>query len=347
MAQSGPAAGIPIIVYSVTPLHVGSGRSLGAVDLPIQRDPYNYPVVYSSSFKGALKSHCAKRRGLPLGERGRMDCSRAPECCCLFGPEVDDESGSGLLDVSDLVPLFIPVPSLTHGYIYATSTYLLDRAADLLEFAGEGDLLNFIKGINIKGNKNGGPAQAQGAAPRQGGEADAAGVERPLLPLASGNAQSSGNVLSLFKGAGKLSEKLEEGIVVFGDDEGAEILERAYIRVTRNRIDLKNKTVATGALWTEEYLPQGTVLLGVLMPSVPKRNPYCSSNKKDEKGGSSGNNKEEVCDYNCFKEIFNKYLSETVGGQREADGWVAFYVVMGGKETVGKGFVKVKVKAPR
>jgi CRISPR-associated protein Cmr4 len=325
MVQSSQTKGIPIIVYAVTPLHIGSGRSLGAVDLPIQRDPYNYPVVYSSSFKGALKSHCAKCYGLPTDEKsGRIDCSKAPECCCLFGPEIGNETGNGLLDISDLVPLLIPMPSLTHGYIYATSTYLLSKAIDMLEFVNEDNIYQLLK--NLK-SSTGSSVMS-----------DVAGIEKPLInPSQSPNLQ----IFSVFGDMGELAKKLTSGVVVFNDNEGAEILERAYIRVTRNRIDLNNKTAQTHALWTEEYLPQGTILFGVLISSVPRKNIYCisSKNEKHDKDEAA-----KICDYDCFKGVFDRYLnkiSNTNGNNQE---WKTFYMVMGGKETVGKGLVKINVK---
>lgn len=46
-----------LYLYVETPLHAGSGTSLGIVDLPIQRERVtHYPIVQSSSIKGKLRA---------------------------------------------------------------------------------------------------------------------------------------------------------------------------------------------------------------------------------------------------------------------------------------------------
>ncbi|MGC9113174.1 type III-B CRISPR module RAMP protein Cmr4 [Acidilobus sp.] len=315
MSSSGTPKALPLLVYAVTPLHVGAGRSLGAVDLPIQRDPYNYPIVISSSFKGALKSHCIRTYGLDIDEKsGRAKCQDAsnPVCCCLFGPEVGDESGSSILDITDLIPTFVPLPSLTHGFIYATSTYLLDKASDVLSLTGDQELLGLISSIRSSRPTS--------------DVADAAGVTRLLIRLP----QNVSPALKVIKSLGSLARKIDEGIIVFSDDEGAEILERAYIRVTRNRINIAIKTVAEHALWTEEYLPQGTIFMATLIPSTPKRNKYCG---------------DEICKSDCFNGKLKDFLDKVSQGSVDAN-WRLFHVMLGGKETVGKGLAKVAIKGP-
>ncbi|MFP3157935.1 MAG: RAMP superfamily CRISPR-associated protein, partial [Caldivirga sp.] len=45
-----------ILLESLTPLHPGSGRGSAYVDLPVQRDEFDFPTIWSSSLKGALRS---------------------------------------------------------------------------------------------------------------------------------------------------------------------------------------------------------------------------------------------------------------------------------------------------
>ena len=48
----------PLFFRTETPMHVGSGSDLGHIDLPIQREKHtDYPMVQSSSLKGALREH--------------------------------------------------------------------------------------------------------------------------------------------------------------------------------------------------------------------------------------------------------------------------------------------------
>ena len=54
-----------LCLYAVTPCHAGSGASVGVVDLPIQREAHtDWPCVYGSAVKGALRAH-AEQRSLP------------------------------------------------------------------------------------------------------------------------------------------------------------------------------------------------------------------------------------------------------------------------------------------
>ena len=46
-----------LFIYVDTPLHAGSGRGLGAIDLPIQRErTTQYPMIQASSLKGKLRA---------------------------------------------------------------------------------------------------------------------------------------------------------------------------------------------------------------------------------------------------------------------------------------------------
>ena len=291
------------MVYAVTSLHVGVGRSGGVVDLPIQRDPMGFPVVFSSSFKGALKQFCALRLGAAIDDNsGRINCSddRSRVCCCLLGGEGDATEAASLLGLSDLYPLAIPVPSLDRGYIYLTSKYLIETVTDLFQAVGYDDGVGWLKSL-LDGVKN--PA----------GEATV-GIDLrvPLVkPVQSG-------FLSTLVGLGLMAGKLVEGVAVEVDDTRAVIeIERGVIKYTRNKIDYRTGTVAQGALWTEEYLPHGTILAGVAFFNVPRRNKYCGDG---------------VCDEGCAMKVFNAFMSDN-----------EFYMNVGGKETIGRGIVKVRL----
>ncbi len=113
-----------LLMTPVTPLHPGVGRAPGAVDLPVQRDPIGYPMVYGSSLKGALRAQCRRRGGIPCNE--------------VFGGEPGEEGKPGKVLVPDLVLFAAPVPSYDHGYIYVTTPYLLRRTLALLEVSIDG-----------------------------------------------------------------------------------------------------------------------------------------------------------------------------------------------------------------
>jgi len=111
---------------------------------------------------------------------------------------------------------------------------------------------------------------------------------------------------SPIKNLGNLIKDLKE-VHVFSNDIGLQVIESSLIRITRNVLDDKNKTSQN--LWIEEYLPQGTVFIG---------------------GAIDANRTNEICkNINVESEFSNKFND--------------IAIFLGGKETIGKGLVRIKV----
>ena len=93
-----------------TPIHPGSGRGMGVVDLPVAREAAtDYPVLVGSSLKGALRS--------------KMETAKTDDANARFG--APDRAGDLL--VSDARLLLLPVRSLTGSYRWATCPHLVER----------------------------------------------------------------------------------------------------------------------------------------------------------------------------------------------------------------------------
>ena len=109
-----------LFIYVETPLHAGTGRGLGAVDLPIQRERITgYPIVQASSLKGCLRAEASRRigRGITEGELG-----------AIFGPETESTSDhAGALSTGDGSILLFPVRSLAGVFAWTTSRDALAR----------------------------------------------------------------------------------------------------------------------------------------------------------------------------------------------------------------------------
>ena len=113
-----------LFLHVETPLHAGSGRGLGGVDLPIQRDRVtNYPIVQSSSLKGRLRAFLRDEK------YGGND--NHPELLAIFGAaeneEGDRRSYAGAVSVGDAHLLLFPVRSLTGVFAWVTSWDVLAR----------------------------------------------------------------------------------------------------------------------------------------------------------------------------------------------------------------------------
>ncbi|MDJ0270642.1 MAG: type III-B CRISPR module RAMP protein Cmr4 [Aigarchaeota archaeon] len=112
-----------VLLKSLTNLHPGVGRAGGIVDLPVQKDNLGFPIIYSSSLKGVLKSAL-----------WQFDRNAA---ITLFGPDLEDEEKfTSAVAILDAFTLVFPVRSLEGVYAYVTSPLLLNRFNELLNMIG-------------------------------------------------------------------------------------------------------------------------------------------------------------------------------------------------------------------
>lgn len=302
-------AGIPLLGVAVTHLHPGAGRSPGIVDLPVMRDSLGYPMVPASSVKGALKTRCGRLTGAISG--GKIDCKgNGRLCCCLFGGEVGaGPEGAGAISVLDLVPLAFPVPSIDRGYLYVAPKSLAARAAALMEAVGARDYAQLFKSL----------AEAPGVVAHVSYEGE---VYLFTSPVKASKLDLGSHCNSLKTLASKLGEihplagSISERLLVLDDELAGHIVDRALLRVTRVRLNRERKTVETGGLWTEEYIPQGTVFMAAVI-ATGYTNSYCNGNCGTPES--------------CIEEA-----------RRELKLDEGLPVFVGGKETVGKGLLVLK-----
>lgn len=112
-----------LFIYTETPLHAGTGRGLGAIDLPIQRERItNYPIIQASSLKGRLRAEADSS-----SEHNASNLSQA-EIEAIFGKAGEDgQSYAGALSPSDARLLLLPVRSLAGVFAWITSRHVLQR----------------------------------------------------------------------------------------------------------------------------------------------------------------------------------------------------------------------------
>src|SRR5690625_1560435 len=116
-------------IFTRTPLHVGSGTSVGAIDEPIQRERHTgFPIIPGSSIKGVMRDHL--RHQLPNGSEIEDQ---------VFGwtpAQGSSESAqAGAFSFSEAKLLAFPLRSAKGSYALATSPLALQRYARLVENA--------------------------------------------------------------------------------------------------------------------------------------------------------------------------------------------------------------------
>lgn len=290
-----------VFLMPITPVHAGIGRG-GIVDLPIQRDEYGYPQIYSSSLKGALKTTLLNAF---IENLGNYDKARKA-VVALLGPEPEEgESFESSIAILDANILTMPVRSLRGVYVYVTSPLLLRRFCDVL------DLVEKYQGKN-KGQqetkeqsqgKNQGQQETKDQSQSSGlksedlrkcieqiekklpkGHAVCVGdnkeecesiklkeledkvllVEEVFLEIKDDLCDKDQNTLKQLK----QELRLEKPLLIFHDDIVNEVIDRSLIRLTRVRLERETKTVGGGP-WIEEYIPPSTVLYTAVLYKTP------------------------------------------------------------------------------
>jgi len=293
-----------VLASTITKVHPGSGRSPGVVDLPVVRDPLGYYFIPGTMLKGTLRKLAEKTWG-----------SDNELVKCIFGPDTNDEDKhAGMLAFHDLYPLLVPAPSDELGAVYVTSCTLIGRAKAILDaLRVDGSIKRFVEAL----------AGKCGSVPGSGGlllasNEGSAGEENimvgPLeLKVKRDSVELDDEILNVLGGLHPLYATVppRDRIVVLGEGVAVSVLDSLLLRVTRVRLDSKTKTVSSGALWTEEYIPWGVLLVGAVTETGIKT---------------------EKCNN----------ISDPIGELGNLVG--TGVIVVGGNETVGSGVLRVKLE---
>jgi CRISPR-associated protein Cmr4 len=254
-----------LFIYVETPLHAGTGRGLGAVDLPIQRErTTGYPIVQASSLKGRLRA----------AARGRLDDQLL---VAIFGPETSNASGNasdhaGALSAGDARLLLFPVRSLAGVFAWTTSRGALAR------FCREAALANLSVTWSLP------PALPDDAdACYVNGASLVAGDQvvleeysfRPVTDQAETVGAIGGwlaeHALPSAAEYAYWREALPHKLCILPEDAFRDFVQYATEVQTHVKLDPETKTVARGALWTAESLPTDTLMYAPLLATRSRR----------------------------------------------------------------------------
>ena len=127
-----------LYLFTRTPLHVGAGSSVGAIDQPIQRERHTgFPVIPASSLKGSfadqwpttLKTARLTTKKVQKGDKEVTEVDQADDAAWLFGSDTTDLSFAGSLLFSEARVLAFPIRSAKGSYAWITCPLMLQRAA--------------------------------------------------------------------------------------------------------------------------------------------------------------------------------------------------------------------------
>jgi len=323
-----------LFIHAQTSLHPGSGTALGVVDLPVQRERHTrWPTIAGSALKGILRD--AYREMLSQkSQKCRRSANNDPELVSIFGPgEVDESSAhAGALTVTDARILAFPVRSLRGVFAWVTCPAVLDRLQRDLALAGQGNE-EVAKMVSPSVQKN-----------------------KALVPQGSPLLVDQGRKIVLeefdFERAGDCSgladwiaqravadeatrQRMRSHLVVLHDDDFTHFVQHATEVVARIALDYERKTVRTGALFYQEFLPPETIFYSLLVARQSRRPPNATQSPAEQPDSTapenaSGTNEQRLSAAKILEHVRNCLAEVKV-------------LQIGGDETTGKGLCAVRV----
>ena len=244
-----------------TPLHAGSGDSLGIVDLPIQRERHtSFPKIEASSLKGALREAFEEKIGL-----------KDADLLIAFGKEEGDITAAAL-GFTDARLLLFPIKSMKGVFAWVTCPRVLKQfekdmkmsnsafsISDIPSNPSENQsyLLNGSSDLKIAKDKN------------------HIVLEEYAFKATAKELKVNGKDLQVWlaenlfntEGGNYWAEKVKKDIVILSDDDFKDFVNLSTEVITRTKIDNEKGTVVGGALFTEEFLPTESVLYALVLAS--------------------------------------------------------------------------------
>ncbi|HOP06587.1 MAG TPA: type III-B CRISPR module RAMP protein Cmr4 [candidate division Zixibacteria bacterium] len=248
----------PYWLHAITPMHVGVGRGIGFVDLPIVREKVtNWPLIPGSSVKGVIADL-----------NGATDDARQNESAdgrllkAAFGSSGDDLANAGSLVFTDARIACFPVRSLYGTFAWVSSPMVLRRINRDLRADSAWAKLPIPEPTNA--NTILIPDVSKSAISEEGNK-----VYFEDLDFTAEENQDVGRIATYFaeKVFGKENpwfEPFRQRFAVVPDGTFDYLCETATEVSARIRIDPKTKTVASGALWYEESVPAEAIFAGLL-----------------------------------------------------------------------------------
>lgn len=299
-------------IHALTPLHVGAGRGVGYIDLPIMREKVTkLPLVPGSAIKGVLADkHSA------TDEKRQTD----PIFRAAFGISdprggVEAGSNSGSLVFTDARLICLPVRSLYGTFAWCTSPLILKRLHRDLKAAGLANQL--VPPPELTSPKEIHVANADSVLKGANTSVflEDLDLTATVCPKASDWAKALGQWLFVGDQADMWRATFIERFAVVSDDVFNFLAETGTEVTARVRIDDEQKTAAKGALWYEESLPAESILAGLV---------WCDQVFGGKPNGHPAITKSALLDQFC----------PTVADKDNS------ILQIGGKATVGKGRVR-------
>jgi len=304
-----------ITYYALTPVHTGAGSSVSYIDLPVQRERHtSFPIMAGSGLKGVFRALAERDR-----EKGNLELNIDE----IFGPE-DGSKGSSCVAFTDAKILLYPVRSVKNTFAWITCPFVLKRFKEDLESAGK-EIKNFSipevsdNKIIVASNSpliiNNNPTNNN----PNNNNSKKVGLEEFVFDV--DNTQIDNNLIDLIEKIKgyipdtETTQNLSARFAIVSDNVFTDLVNYAVEVRTRIKIDQTTGTASSGALFTVEMVPSESIFYSLVFADDPKIKNNSNDNSNDDANGV----------INKIKNLIDNKV-----------------IQVGGDETIGLGFVKVK-----
>ena len=293
-----------LVFYScLSPVHMGAGSAVGAIDNPIQREVHTrYPVIAGSGLKGAVRHHFHRTWKDEAGLIAR-----------LFGPDVDASDHAGAIVFTDAQLVAFPVRSLRNTFVYATSPTALARLKRLAGATAAWSVPAVADGQALVAGTGALSGERLVLESYDFAAKEDAGVKQ-IARWLSTHGLPAGEEHAYFRG------KLATDLVVLGDTEFSHFVNHATVVEAHVRINKDTGAADDGGLFYTENLPPESLLVGFVMASVERQ--------------SKKNQREILMDAQSV-------LAAVLHGTKSPSGLAGGLLQVGGDATTGRGLILV------
>lgn len=258
-----------LLIFTRTPLHVGAGASVGAIDQPIIRERHTgFPVIPASSIKGTFADQWNEwvNNGTGTADKEKQTSAirRSDEGRWLFGEPDAENAAAGALQFSEARLLAFPVRSARGSFAWITCPLILARAARDGVF--DSKCASLIKQLKE-------PSDEQAIFPtgkidienRQGGSTTRQVVleEYTFTKAPTDEASEFGKALAeLFDDL--VWAEIKDRLIILSNGMMSFFARNACEVAQHVRINDETGTAASGALFNQENVPSETMFYCVL-----------------------------------------------------------------------------------
>jgi CRISPR-associated protein Cmr4 len=255
-----------LFLHAQTGLHPGSGTALGVVDLPVQRERHTrWPVIPGSALKGILRDFCRERAKVNHGGDRRLTNEKDESLIIAFGPGKigEDTAHAGAISITDARILAFPVRSLKGVFAWVTCPDVLDRLNRDLKIAGMPIISEAVIPRPKKSDQEE-PAFCPSGSPLL--------LDGKQVVLEEFDFVVKGSCDEAAKWIAKHAvtdastrDRISKHLVVLHNDDFSHFVQHATEVAARIGLNYDRKSVATGALFYQEFLPPETLFYSLVL----------------------------------------------------------------------------------